>query len=103
MKKISEKYYIQVYGINGLPTFKEVNGTPVQIPGAMKVDLFLHREPYWRISEGITGLSVTPFCHTRKIAIESACLNGKPQAIKRNIKTYLNDSTNIISPRYSRD
>ncbi|MDD4984314.1 MAG: hypothetical protein PHQ43_00795 [Dehalococcoidales bacterium] len=110
-----DKYYVQIWAGSatrktGEPSFLEVEGKPVPVPGADNADLFLHRfvadivdgKPvygdYYKISSGATGMAATGI-GTKREVMADVQQKGKPQAISRLVKDYIKKGE-VLSPRF---
>lgn len=73
MKRVSDRFFIQVYGIDGKPTFQEVERKSVPLDCYDGLDLFIHKTDngYWRVSSGYSGMSLTRYSKTQKLALDA--------------------------------
>ncbi len=105
------KYYVQLGTSSGKPAFFAVDGEPVK-DTTKGDDLFYHRPiadikdgqaipstAGWRISSGLSGMAVTyGIADSKKEALEDINQHGKPAAISRLVKKYM-ESGEPLSPR----
>lgn len=103
MKKVSDKYYIQVHGKHGKPVFEEIKGIPLVDASYKQVDLFYHHTDnnLWNISEGKTGAYVICYRESKPKALKMLQTRYTAQQIEDGIAGFLDIFG--LSPRYSKE